>query len=285
MIARDDGWDCGRGVERHERSPFRWRDAVLKWRRPPGNSEATSGFRGTIRRCLRFVNPDLKEFMNRDPTDVPALRRGRSAPTRAATTTSWSGPRARRSPRRAPRRRSRTSHAAPGSASAPSTGTSRPARTCSRPSTWRRSRRSARRRELVELPPLGGADRLAAPVRRLRRDEARADRGAARLHRPRPRSSPPARRDLRRRRAAARASARGRRSPPRRRHRRHHPDGQRHRHDPHRRRRADRPHPRPRARRAAGQPQLLVFTAAPPSWHMRVWIGDAARPTIVETNE
>ena len=50
-------------------------------------------------------------------------------------------------------------------------------------------------------------------------------------------------------------------------------------------RRADRPHPRPRTGWAAGQPQLLVFTAAPASWHIRVWIGDAARPTIVETSE
>ena len=58
------------------------------------------------------------------------------------------------SPRRAPRRRSRTSPSAPASGSGRSTGTSRRARRCSRPSTSRRSRRwPARPTSSSALPP------------------------------------------------------------------------------------------------------------------------------------
>ena len=67
---------------------------------------------------------------------LPALPTGRSAPTRAATTTSWSPPPARSSPSRAATRRWRRSAGAPGWGSARSTATFRRARTWSRPTYY-----------------------------------------------------------------------------------------------------------------------------------------------------
>jgi transcriptional regulator SbtR-like protein len=62
----------------------------------------------------------------------------------------------------------------------PSTGTSRHAKRCSRPSTSTRSRRSRARPPTSQSRRPGGAFTVAAPVRRLRGDQTRADAGAAR---------------------------------------------------------------------------------------------------------
>ena len=181
------------------------------------------------------------------------IRSARSAPTRGATTTRCSQPRARRSPRAERRRRWRRSRAARRSGSARSTATSRPARSCSRRSTSTRSRSSAAppptspncrpgRRWSGWLHRFVGymatKQALAQELLELRRSRRRPlpqlPRGA-----------------LRRRRAAARARAGGRVVRADTDLDRGHPDGRRDREDPIERAWPDRSHSRDRARRAA----------------------------------